>query len=188
MKENHQIIGEWRFWVFIRLPEVRYRWKLEEIKLEPSRTFLYSLEACISARQPSLQPSTFHKFVEQIADSYSSMLVFSLPLYSFKGPDPMNRRCRLLEAGATDFSSLGWTGRNAREGRTRVVCVGLVGVRRARPKNNHSPFKIQIVVQNFPMGGEYVGKHPLIFPLEKSATCVPPYDGGHLVFFLRFCY
>ena len=69
------MIGELRFYVFTRLPVVRFWWKLEEIKLEPSRTFLYSPETWILAGKPNLQPLMFSNlFAEHVFD-----LIFSSP-------------------------------------------------------------------------------------------------------------
>ena len=52
VKEIKTYFGELHFWKFSRLPTIRCGSKLEEIKLEPSRTFLYSPETWISAGKP----------------------------------------------------------------------------------------------------------------------------------------
>ena len=49
--------------------------------------------------------------------------------------------------------------------------------------------KIQVFIYDFPKGvANMFGANPVMFPLEKSATCVPPFDIAIFVFFPGFSY
>ena len=81
VKESRKMIGELRFLVFTRLPVVRCRWELEEIKLEPSQTFVYSPETWISAGKLDLIALDMFNVVCQTC-VYPRIVVFSFLLCS----------------------------------------------------------------------------------------------------------